>query len=410
LTAYTGPVPYPGPRRVALVHDFLVSLRGADRVFSAICDLWPEADVYTAIYDEQGTFGRFADRQVHTSFLQHLRPTARTFRALLPLYPAAIESFDLSGYDLVISSSSAWAHAVICGENAVHVCYCHNPFRYAWNEHHSTVTGRGGPVGSAALRGLFRRWRMWDWIAAQRVDRYLTNSRTTQRRIRTYYGREARVVHPPVETNRFRPAPVGSHYLVLSELMSHKRIDDAVEAFSRLGLPLVVAGDGPEGRRLKRMAGPNVRFVGRISDGQAAELLATCRALVVTAVEEFGIAAVEAQAAGRPVIARGGGGALETVVEGVTGRFWSGGAKELAEAVMELDVESVDPQACIENGRRFDVEEFRRLFPEEVERAIADSAERPARRVRPPRRVPLVRPGRLSEHNGHRRVGQTHST
>jgi glycosyltransferase involved in cell wall biosynthesis len=400
LRAYTGFVPYPGPRRVALVHDFLVSLRGADRVFSAICDLWPEADVYTAVYDEEGTFGRFSDRDVRTSFLQHLRPRARTFRALLPLYPAAIESFDLSGYDLVISSSSAWAHAVICGDRSVHVCYCHNPFRYAWNEHHRTVSGRGGPAGRAALRGFFRRWRMWDWIAAQRVDRYVTNSRTTQRRIRAYYGRDASVVHPPVETSRFAPTTVGSHYLVLSELMAHKRIDEAVEAFSSLGLPLVVAGDGPERHRLKRMAAPNVTFAGRISDTQAAHLLSTCRALVVTSVEEFGIAAVEAQAAGRPVIARGGGGALETVVEGLTGCFWSGGANELVEAVRSFDVDSIDPNDCVRNGQRFDVSEFRRLFPQEVEQALAGVGERAARRVRPPRRVPLVRSERLGGHNG----------
>src|SRR5204862_764038 len=142
-------------------HDFLLDLRGAERVFLALCDIYPYAPIYTPVYNEAGTEGRFAHREIRTSFLQKLRPNERTFRALLPLYPSAIESFDLSGYDLVVSSSSAWAHAVICGDDAVHVCYCHNPFRYAWNEHHSTVTGHGGPVGGAALRGLFRRWRMW---------------------------------------------------------------------------------------------------------------------------------------------------------------------------------------------------------------------------------------------------------
>ena len=164
------------PRRVALVHDFLLDLRGAERVFLAMCEVWPDADIFTAVYHEEGTEGRFAHRNVHTSFLQRLRPTSRTFRSLLPLYPAAIESFDLSGYDIVVSSSSAWAHAVICDEMTVHVCYCHNPFRYAWNDRDRTLAARRNPVTRGALRSLFRRWRQWDWIAAQRVDRYVTNS------------------------------------------------------------------------------------------------------------------------------------------------------------------------------------------------------------------------------------------
>src|SRR5436190_3613672 len=175
-------------RRVALVHDFLVDVRGAERVFSAICDVWPRADVFTAVYDERGTEGRFAHRRIHTSFLQRLRPTARTFRTLLPLYPYAVEAFDLRDYDLVISSASAWAHGVIVDEQAVHVCYCHNPFRYAWNAREGTLADHG-PLMRAGLRVLFNRWRQWDWIAAQRVDRYLANSDTTRRRIKRYYGR-----------------------------------------------------------------------------------------------------------------------------------------------------------------------------------------------------------------------------
>ena len=378
-------------RRVALVHDFLVSVRGAERVFLAMCDLWPDADLFTPIYDEEGTEGRFAHRNVNTSFLQRLRPGARNFRTLLPLYPAAIESFDLSGYDLVISSSSAWAHAVVCEERTVHVCYCHNPFRYAWNERHRTLSERGDPISRAALRSFFRRWREWDWIAAQRVDRYVTNSGTTQARIEAYFGRASSVVYPPVETHRFTPTEPGEHYLLLSELVSHKRIDVAVEAFTRLGLPLVVVGDGPDRRRLRRMAGPTVRFAGRVTDGDAARLLATCRAFVVTAVEEFGIAAVEAQAAGRPVIARHGGGVLETVVEGVTGCLWSGGADELAEAVRSFDPDAVDSRECVENAARFDSAVFRRSLPREVDEALAAAGEGPQIHPRGGRRAPISR-------------------
>ncbi|HEX6583214.1 MAG TPA: glycosyltransferase [Thermoleophilaceae bacterium] len=364
--------------RTALIHDFLVSVRGADRVFLEMCDLWPEADVFTPVYDERGTEGRFAHRNIYTSFLQRMRPTARNFRAFLPLYPAAIESFDLSGYDVVISSSSAWAHAVICDERAVHVSYCHNPFRYAWNERHRTLAERSNPISRAALRGLFRRWREWDWIAAQRVDRYVTNSRTTQARIKAFFGRDSRIIYPPVATERFHPQPVGDHYLVLSELVSHKQIDVAIEAFNQLALPLVVTGGGPDRRRLRRLAGPTVRFAGRVSDDEAARLLATSRALVVTTGEEFGIAAVEAQAAGRPVIARAAGGLLENVVDGVTGWLWEGGPEELAEAVAGCDTAAIDPQACIANAQRFDASVFREGFPREVQAALREGpSERP---------------------------------
>jgi glycosyltransferase involved in cell wall biosynthesis len=355
--------------RVALVHDFLIGVRGAERVFFEICALYPDADVFSPIYDEQGTEGRLSDRRVHTSFLQRLRPGQRSFRKLMPLYPAAVRSFDLSGYDLVISSSSAWAHAVRVDPDATHVCYCHNPFRYAWNERDRTLAERGDPVTRAVLDVLLDRWRSWDRQAARRVDRYVTNSGTTQRRILAYLGRDSTVVYPPVDTHRFARGEVGDSYVLLSALMSHKRIGLAVEAFNTLGLPLTIVGDGPDGCRLRSLAGPTIRFTGRVDDAEAARLLASARAVVVTSIEEFGIAAVEAQAAGRPVIAAGGGGALETVVDGVTGRLWEGGARELAAAVSDFDPLAVDPEACVANARRFDAAVFREEFPAQVELA-----------------------------------------
>jgi glycosyltransferase involved in cell wall biosynthesis len=372
---------------VALIHDFLLDVRGAERVFLELCKLWPQADIFTAVYDERGTEGRFAHRNVHTSFLQRLRPTARTFRALLPLYPAAIESIDLSGYDLVVSSSSAWAHAVICDESTLHVSYCHNPFRYAWNARDSALTGHN-PVARLFLREGFRRWRQWDWIAAQRVDRYVANSRTTQARIGAYFGREAQVVHPPVDGSRFSPGTVDPHYAVISELMAHKQIDVAIEAFNALGLPLVVIGDGPDSRRLRRLAGPTIHFAGRLSDTAVAQVLQASRALVQTSIEEFGIASVEAQAAGRPVIARRGGGALETVVEGVTGTLWSGGADQLADAVRGFDSAAVDPQACVANAARFDTASFRRRLLAEIDEAQRQEPSGPV--AKPHARRPLA--------------------
>jgi glycosyltransferase involved in cell wall biosynthesis len=374
------------PPRVALVHDFLLDVRGAERVFLALCDLFPQADLFTAVYDEDGTEGRFADRKVHSSFLQKTKPTARTFRPLLPLYPYAIEALDLRGYDLVVSSSSAWAHGVIPDDDAVHVCYCHNPFRYAWNEREATLAARS-PLTRAALGVVFQRWRQWDWIAAQRVDTYVANSETTQRRIGRYFNRDSEVVYPPVETARFAPGHVGDSYVVLSELMSHKRIELAVRAFSRMRRPLTVIGNGPDARHLRRIAGPTVRFEGRVSDDRAAALLSQARALVVTATEEFGIAAVEAQAAGRPVIALAEGGVRETVVEGETGVFYEEPTVEaLCDAIARFDPLSVDPAACIANAQRFDVARFRTS----MERVVADqlAGDRSARGVRRrPRRV-----------------------
>src|SRR3954465_4534490 len=340
--------------RVALVHDFLLDLRGAERVFAAICDAWPEADVFTAVYDERGTEGRFAARSPKASFLQKLRPTSSTFRPLLPLYPHAIESLDLRGYDIVVSSSSAWAHGVLVDPGAVHVCYCHNPFRYAWSEREATLAARN-PLTRPALRSLLSRWRQWDWIAAQRVDAYVANSTITAARIRRYFGRESTILHSPVELSRFSPGPVGAHYLVLAELMAHKRIGVAIRAFSARGLPLVVVGDGPEWRHLRRLAGPTVRLTGRLSDDEGAGPLRSARALVVTAEEEFGIAAVESLASGRPVIGLRAGGVLETVTEGRTGWFYDDAddPRALADAVLGFDVTLVDPAACVTSAQRF---------------------------------------------------------
>jgi glycosyltransferase involved in cell wall biosynthesis len=378
------------PRRVALVHDFLLDVRGAERVFEVLCGMWPEAELFTTVYDEEGTEGRFAHRTVHCSPLQRLRPTSRTFRGLLPLYPWAVEALDLRGFDLVVSSSSAWAHGVLADDGATHVCYCHNPFRYAWRTRETALEGRPAPV-RLGLSMVMRRWRHWDWVAAQRVGRYVANSEATRRRIATCFGREADVVHPPVAIERFAPGTPGGYHLTVSALMRHKRLDVAVEAFTRLGLPLVVVGDGPDARRLRAMAGPTVRFAGRVGDAEVAELLAGCRALVVPGHEEFGIAAVEAQAAGRPVIGLRGSGLAETVVEGVTGAFFDRpepGA--LIAALAAFDDAAIDPAACVANAARFGPAAFEAGLRACVQAALDEPEPVPAER-----RLALVRePGR----------------
>jgi glycosyltransferase involved in cell wall biosynthesis len=375
--------------RVALVHDFLLDLRGAERVFAAICDAWPDADVFTAVYDPEGTEGRFEARAPRSSFLQRVRPTARSFRPLLPLYPHAVESLDLRGYETVISSSSAWAHGVLVEPGAVHVCYCHNPFRYAWSEREATLAARNA-LTRPPLRVLLARWRQWDWIAAQRVDRYVANSAVTAARVRRFLGREATVLHPPVELGRFAPGPVGDHYVVLAELMAHKRIDVAVRAFNRLRRPLLVIGDGPAYRRLKRLAGPTVGFAGRLADADVAAALSSSRALIVTAEEEFGIAAVEALASGRPVIALRSGGVTETVQEGVTGAFYdrADDPASLAAVVAAFDTDAVDPALCVAAAQRFDTGRFQAAL-----RGIVAEAVLAERAPRQPQRPALTSAG-----------------
>jgi glycosyltransferase involved in cell wall biosynthesis len=356
--------------RIALVHDFLMDLRGAERVFLELCRIWPEADIFTAAYDENGTEGRFAERNVQSTYLQHVHPTAKTFRGLLPLYPRAIESLDLSGYDLVISSSSAWAHGARARPGAVHVCYCHNPFRYAWNERDATL-GRRSVLTRPVLAAVLSRWREWDRGVASRVDHYVANSELTRDRIAAYFGRpDVPVVYPPVNVDRFSPRRVGRHYVCLAELVPHKQLEVAIEAFNRLDRQLLIVGDGPDYRRLEDLAGPTIGFAGRLSDEAVVEVLGAAQALIVSASEEFGIAAVEAQAAGRPVIARRSGGLLETVVDGVTGCFWEGGADALVAAVEGFDTTAVDPADCVAQAARFSSAEFERGIREQVELAL----------------------------------------
>ena len=243
-------------------------------------------------------------------------------------------------------------------------------FRYAWNDRERTLSQRRDPITRAMLRGLFRRWRQWDYIAARRTDRCIANSQVTQERLRAYFERDSRIFHPLVDTARFAPGRAGNHYATVAELMPRKQIGVAIAAFNALGLPLVIVGDGPAARSLRREAGPTITFAGRVSDHQVTQVLSSSRALVLTPEEEFGIAAVESQAAGRPVIARRGGGALETVIDGVTVCFWSGGPDELAAAVQGFDDRAVDPQSCLRNAAPFDVQSVRAGILDEI--AAAD--------------------------------------
>ena len=359
----------PADATVTLVHDYLLVMRGAERTFAAMADLYDTAPIVTLLYDEQGTDERFAGRAITTSPLQRLGVRQSGFRRLLPLYPSAIDRFKLAPCDVVLSSSSAFAHGVHAPEGAVHVCYCYTPFRYAWYEEARALEETPRPL-RGALRSQLARIRRWDLAASRSVDAYIAISELSRERIRRYYDRDATIVHPPVETERFAPGEPGDALLVVSEIVRHKRLHIALEAARRAGAPIRVAGSGPDLSALKE-AYPEAEFLGRVGDRELAELYAQARAVMVPSVEEFGITAVEAQASGRPVIAAAAGGALETVIEGVTGRLVPVDDVEgFRQAIAGIDALGVNPEAAVENARRFSVAVFQRRLAEQVATAL----------------------------------------
>jgi glycosyltransferase involved in cell wall biosynthesis len=355
------------PANVALAHDYLLVLRGAERTFAAMADLYPAAPIYTLLYDEEGTDGRFAGRSINTSPLQRLGIGQSSFRRLLPLYPWAAGRLRPEDCDVVLTSSSAFAHGLRPPEGAVQICYCHAPFRYAWYEE-----ARALQEAPALLRPLLRlqlrRMRTWDLGASRRVGAYIANSELTRERIKRYYGRDSVVIHPPVETRRFAVGTPGDSLLVVGEVVRHKRVHVALEGARRAGVPIQIVGVGPDHASLSE-AYPEAEFLGRVSDADLVELYPRARAVVVASKEEFGITAVEAQAAGRPVIAAAAGGALETVIEGETGLLASlDDPDSFADAMRGIEDLDFDPAAACENAERFSVEAFHARLGTEVER------------------------------------------
>ncbi len=362
--------------RVALAHDYLLVMRGAERTFAAIADLYPNASIHTLLYDERGTSQRFAGRRIDTSPLQHLGASQANFRRLLPLYPAATRRLRPTGCDVLLSSSSAFAHGIRAPAGAVHVCYCYTPFRYAWYEQDRALSETPAPL-RPALRRQLGRIRRWDLAASRRVDSYIAISELSRERIARYYNRESVVIHPPVETHRFHTGTPGEALLVVSEIVRHKRLHVALEAARRARAPIRIVGSGPDHAALSA-AYPEAEFLGRASDTELVELYASARAVLVPSMEEFGITAVEAQAAGRPVIAAAAGGALETVLDGQTGRLAAlDDVDAFARAIRELEELTFEPARAQENAERFSVATFQRRLAEHVARILAD----------PPRRI-----------------------
>ncbi len=356
------------PSSVVLAHDYLLVMRGAERTFAAMCDIYPGAPILTLLMDSGAVGERFAGHPLTVSPLGRLGVGQAGFRRLLPLYPLAARMLRPPPCEVLLSSSSAFANAIAAPPGAVHVCYCHNTFRYAWHEQQRALAEAPAPL-RPPLRALLAGMRRWDRAAAQAVDVYIANSRLTQERIARYYGRPAQIIHPPVEIERFAPGEPGERLLVVSELVRHKRVRLALEAARRAHVAIDVVGSGPDAAALASDY-PEAHFLGRVEDSALAALYAGARAVLVPSIEEFGIVAVEAQAAGRPVIAVDAGGARETVIDGRTGRLLAhDDAGAFARAVAELDTLDFDPGEAVTNARRFSLAAFQEAIAAAVEAA-----------------------------------------
>jgi glycosyltransferase involved in cell wall biosynthesis len=359
--------------KVAIVHYWLFHMRGGERVVEAVCRLYPDADIFTHLYDADGVSAEIRKHRVRTTFIGKLPFARRLYKAYLPLMPWALRRLDLSEYDLVISSESGPAKGVSVKPGALHVCYCHTPMRYAWEMEESYLAPLPWPVRAAA-RAVLSRLREWDRTTAKRVDHFIANSVEVAGRIRRYYDRDAEVIHPPVAVERFTasdPKP-DAPYLVVSHLVRYKRVDLAVDACTRLARPLVVIGRGPEFDRLKERAGPTITFLGWQSDEAIARYYASSRALLFPGLEDFGITPVEAMAAGRPVIAYARGGALDTVVDGETGiLFQEQTVEALVSGMQELErgVSSFEPAKLRAHAMKFSNERFELEMRAALERA-----------------------------------------
>jgi glycosyltransferase involved in cell wall biosynthesis len=362
--------------KVVILHDYLTQPGGAERVVATMLERWPDADLRVLVYDPAGTFPEFREHPPSTSILQPIAERV-SHRALLPVLPLATRSLAVDDADVVISSSSGWAHGVPVAPGIPHVCYCHNPARWVYDADHY-IEKRWM---RNALRPVLGALRHWDQASARKPTRYVANSHNVQERILQAYGRESDVIHPPVNVDRLAPSPLpGDGYLlVLSRLLPYKRVDLAIDAAHRLGMRAVVAGDGPERSHLEEMAGPEVSFLGRVDDERLPDLYAGASAFFLGGEEDFGITPLEANAAGRPVVAYGEGGARETVVEGETGVFFEHqNQEEAADALERVLTSSWSPERMAEHARHFDAKTFldrlEHVVDEEIGRVPVSSA------------------------------------
>ena len=356
--------------KLAIVCSWLNQYGGAERVLEVVHDMYPQAPIYTSIYWPRALPERYRSWDIRPSFLNRLPLIHRFHQVYLPLYPLAFESLDLRGYEVVLSLTSAFGHGVITPAETRHVCYCLTPARFLWS-YHSYIEREGlGRLARLGLAPFLKSLRQWDRLAADRVDEFIAISRTVQRRIQKYYRREAQIIYPPVDVARFAiEQEPEDYFLVVSRLVPYKRIDLAVRAFNDLGLPLRIIGEGRDRAALQAIARPNVQFLGYLPDEEVREQMARCRAFIFPGEEDFGIAPIEALAAGRPVIAYGAGGALDTVAEGMSGLFFREPTPSaLAEAVGRLDAHHFEPETLRQRAQHFDVARFQRELGDVLER------------------------------------------
>lgn len=364
--------------RIALFQDYLAQYGGAERVTQAIHQALPSADLHTTFVVPEKMSPYLRQIPTKTTWMQHLPAKAKFYRHYFPLYPLAVESARLDSYDLVITSCCGYAKGVRRGPNAVHVCYCHNPMRWVWRFQEYMARETFSKPAKLALRTMVQGLKMWETRAARRPDYFIANSHIVAARLKRAFGVDATVIEPPIETSRFRISKeVEDYYLILARLVSYKRIDLAVEACTRTGRKLIVIGDGPDRQRLQAMAGPTVTFLGRQPDSAVNRYASRCRALIFPGEEDFGMAPLEINAAGRPVIAYGAGGATETVIEQVNGiLFREQTVEALIEGLELCEERDWDPQTIRRVAQRYDIHVFQeRLlnFLAQVSPVIRDS-------------------------------------